>query len=31
MKQYGLFDDAIAYDRLDKCLDPLPRLGEAVN
>jgi transposase len=31
MKQYGLFDDTIAYDRLDKCLDPLPRLNEVVN
>jgi IS5 family transposase len=31
MKQYGLFDDTIAYDRLDKCLDPLLRLGEVVN
>jgi IS5 family transposase len=31
MKQYGLFDDRIAYDRLDKCLDPLLCLGEVVN
>jgi IS5 family transposase len=31
MKQYGLFDDRIAYDRLDKCPDPLLRLNEAVN
>jgi IS5 family transposase len=31
MKQYGLFDDRIAYDRLDKCLDPLLRLNEVVN
>ncbi|MDR0764811.1 MAG: transposase [Synergistaceae bacterium] len=31
MKQYGLFDDKIAYDRLDKCLDPLLCLNEAVN
>jgi IS5 family transposase len=31
MKQYGLFDDSIAYDRLDKCLDPLLRLNEVVN
>jgi IS5 family transposase len=31
MKQYGLFDDRIAYDRLDKCPDPLLRLGESVS
>jgi hypothetical protein len=30
MKQLGLFDDQIAFDRLDKCLDPLLRLNEAV-
>jgi hypothetical protein len=31
VKQYGIFDDKVAYDRLDKCPDPLLRLGEAVN
>jgi IS5 family transposase len=31
MKQYGLFDNTIAYDRLDKCLDPLLRLAKVVN
>jgi IS5 family transposase len=31
MKQHGLFDDVIAYDRLDKCPDPLLRLAKVVN
>jgi IS5 family transposase len=31
MQQYGFFTDKIAYDRLDKCSDPLLRLGEVVN
>jgi hypothetical protein len=31
MKQYGLFDNTIACDRLAKCLDPLLRLNEVMN
>jgi hypothetical protein len=28
MNQRGLFNDRVAYDRLDKCADPLLRLDE---
>ena len=31
MKQLGLFEEEIAYDRLDKCADPLTRLNKAID